>query len=229
VKSGEAKLFGCILVVAVILVAVAAMPILLKGGSVGPPPPQPRLEKLTRDMLVPKDAHLLGDPMAPATIVEFSDLQCSHCKEAEPEVKRRLSERKGQFNLVFRHYKIAQTHGNSQIMAQAAEAAGEQGKFFEMVHAIFEDQEKLSKMDLLEVKGEMTKIAGNLKLDMIKFRSALDHDRTLQRYLADMNRGVELKLDATPTFFFIDKQGKVTRFFLTAQAMKHLDDPKTWQ
>jgi protein-disulfide isomerase len=227
VKSGEAKLFGCILIVAVILVAVAGVPFLFKSSP--PPPPPPQFVDLKRSDLVPKDTHILGDPNAPATLVEFSDLQCGHCKQAEPLIKERLKRHKGKLNLAFRHFKIAEQHGNSQIMAQAAEAAGEQGKFFEMVHAIFEKQDKLDGMDPLEVKAELTRSAGSLKLDMIKFRSALDSDRTMKRFLRDMDFGIEQNLKATPAFYFIDKRGKVKQFYVTSDVMKHLDDPKTWE
>lgn len=94
-------------------------------------------------LLIRPNSNKISTPSAKVTLVEFSDLQCPACAQAHPVVKQILEENKGNINFVYRHFPLSQ-HKNARIAAEAAEAAGEQGKFFEMVSKLFENQNKWS-------------------------------------------------------------------------------------
>ena len=81
-----------------------------------------------------------GNGEARAVVVEYSDFQCPACAAYEPVVDRMLEELGDQVVLVYRHYPLTSIHNNAQLAAQAAEAAGLQGKFWEMHDQLFLQQ-----------------------------------------------------------------------------------------
>ena len=145
-----------------------------------------------------KDAPLRGDPNAPVTIVEFSDFQCPHCKRLQPLLERLLDDYRGQVKLYFKNYPITRMHPYAEIAAQAALAAGRQGKFWAFHDKLFAgDQEKESPSDL-------EKIAKDLKLDVKKWRSDLDAQRSAVE--RDHAEGERVEINATPTVFINGRQ-----------------------
>src|SRR5437764_14736987 len=87
--------------------------------------------------------HALGPPTAPTTIVESGDYECPDCLNAQPiiaQVRRQLGER---LRFVFRHFPQSSIHPHASVAAEAAEAAGDQGKFWEMHEALFQHQREL--------------------------------------------------------------------------------------
>ena len=91
-------------------------------------------------------AKVRGAPMAPVTIVEFSDFQCPYCGAAHPELTRLLREFDGQVKLVFKYFPLS-GHDRAMPAARAAEAAARQGKFWEMHDMLFEHQHELEDAD----------------------------------------------------------------------------------
>jgi protein-disulfide isomerase len=95
------------------------------------------------------DARLvLGDPAAPVTITEYGDLECPYCRSAEPVLRTLVAESGGGVRLVWRHFPLFQVHPHALIAALAAEAAAEQGLFWEMQRALFSQQDRLTEPDL---------------------------------------------------------------------------------
>src|SRR5262245_46993660 len=95
----------------------------------------------------PRD-HALGRETAPITIVEYGDYECPDCLNAVPviqQVQARLGER---LRFVFRHFPRSSIHPHASVAAEAAEAAADQGKFWEMHQALFEHQKELADLDL---------------------------------------------------------------------------------
>src|SRR5579863_6688201 len=86
------------------------------------------------DLTVPVDTtdHVLGPEHAPVAIVEYGDFQCPTCKQAAPTLKLLLERYSGRVRLVFRHFPLEQAHAQALAAAEAAECAGEQGKFWRM-------------------------------------------------------------------------------------------------
>jgi protein-disulfide isomerase len=113
-----------------------------------------------------KDSAAQGPENASVTLVEFSDFECSACAHWEPEIKRITEERSGKIRLVYKHA-ILPDHVNSRNAALAAEAAKKQGKFWEYSAELFKDQKALQREDLVRV-------AGQLGLDIAKFKADMD-------------------------------------------------------
>ncbi|MDD9943250.1 MAG: thioredoxin domain-containing protein [Myxococcales bacterium] len=132
-----------------------------------------------------------GAPMAPVTIVEFSDFQCPHCGRAHPQLSRALAELDGRVKLIFKHYPLS-GHPRAVPAAMAAEAAREQGKFWEMHDLLFEHQDKLEDPHLLAY-------AEQLGLDIPKFKEAMASPSLKARIEADRDLGRRLGVASTPT------------------------------
>lgn len=136
---------------------------------------------------------VLGPTDAPITIIEFSDLQCPFCARVVPTVKELMKQYPTQIKLVFRNYPL-DFHSDAQLAHQAALAAGEQGKFWEMHDLVFTDQESIKRDGLLEK-------ARRLNLDMVKFRADLESDKIKSQIELDKQSGAALRVDGTPTFY----------------------------
>lgn len=146
------------------------------------------------------------------TIEVFSDFQCPYCKQFAPAVRE--LESKGiegiPTRVEFRNFPLS-FHPFAQLAAQAAMAAREQGKFWEMHDLLFANQRALGRDDLL-------KYARDLKLDMDRFQTDLDSDRIKKLVEADKALGESKKVQGTPTFFLNGKEfsGTKTAAELTA-------------
>src|SRR3978361_66076 len=104
---------------------------------------------------VGKDDHVQGPADAPVTLVEYGDYECPYCGAAYPmgkAITRRLG---AKVRFVFRNMPLNQAHPHAELAAEAAEAAGAQGKFWEMHDALFERQEALAPEDLLAYAAEL--------------------------------------------------------------------------
>ncbi len=140
-----------------------------------------------------KDSPSRGPANAPVTIVEFSDLQCPFCARAVPVVQRILETYPTQVRLVFKSYPLT-FHQNSLLAHQAALAAGNQGKFWEMHDLIFANQNALNRENLLHM-------AQVLRLDEKQFATDLDSGRFKSAIDTDKDQGERLGVSGTPTFY----------------------------
>ena len=138
--------------------------------------------------------HILGIQDAPVTLVEYGDLECPYCRQVNPvirELRRRLG---GRLRYVFRHFPIRSAHPHAQIAAEAAEAAGAQGKFWEMQDYLLEHQGALDEAHLLQYATE-------LDLDVERFERELKEHLYADKVRQDFHSGVESGVNGTPTFF----------------------------
>ena len=158
-------------------------------------------KEVSREGLVKENSQVLGSKEARVVIVEFSDFQCPACKAAEPTVKKITQEYKDKILFVYRHFPIIASHPYALKAAEAAEAAGEQGKFWQYHDILFENQENQKTEDLL-------KYAQDLGLDAQKFKEALDSGRFKDKVTSDMDDGENLGVSATPTFFINNQMYK---------------------
>jgi len=144
-----------------------------------------------------------GAPLADTkvTLIEYSDFQCPACGAFYPVVKK-LSQEFKNISVVYRHFPLPQ-HGNAKPAAQAAEAAGRQGKFWEMHDLLFENQTVWSNSETAE--EIFAAYAQTLELDMTKFKTDYNSPETLAKIEADYQSGVS-EVDGTPTFFLNDKK-----------------------
>jgi protein-disulfide isomerase len=136
------------------------------------------------------DAPVRGDPGAPIAIVEFSDFQCPHCKHVQPVLERML-EQFPQVKLYFKNYPITRAHPYAQGAAQAAIAAGKQGKFWQFHDKLFNgDQEK-------EAPSDLERYARELKLDIPRWKK--DTEAAAEKVNRDRADGERINVDSTPT------------------------------
>lgn len=140
------------------------------------------------------DDHIRGGENAEITLVEFGDYECPACAEAYLVIKKIESEMGDDLRFVFRHFPYARLHPHAELAAQAAEAAGAQGKFWEMHDSLFENQEALE-LDDLVARAE------KLQLDIDVFREALKNETYLDRVRTDFRSGVQNGVFSTPTIF----------------------------
>jgi protein-disulfide isomerase len=138
--------------------------------------------------------HIQGPPTALVTLVEYGDFECPHCGMAHPIVKAIQEEFGDELRFVYRHFPLTQVHPHAERAAEAAEAAGAQGQFWEMHDTLFENQGALDDEDLLEYAQE-------LGLDVLAFRRDLLAGTFKPRVREDFMSGVRSGVNGTPTFF----------------------------
>lgn len=150
-------------------------------------------------VLVVSDSDWLkGNKDAKVVLVEYSDFQCPACKAYHPFLKKLNADFEGKIKFVYRHFPLPQ-HKSAKIAAQATEAAGKQGKFWEMHDLIFENQDKWPGEDNA---GEIfMQYAHFLGLDMEKFGSDINSPEIIKKIEGDLASGVQSKVNSTPTFF----------------------------
>jgi Na+/H+ antiporter NhaA len=148
------------------------------------------------DLALPVDLerdHLRGPKDAPVTVVEYGDFECPYCGRAEPAVRELLADF-GDVSYVWRHLPLSDVHPNAQRAAEAAEAAADQGVFWEMHDALLDHQDDLRPRDLFAY-------AEQLGLDVERFREDLQRHRWAPRIEEDVDSADMSGVTGTPTFF----------------------------
>jgi protein-disulfide isomerase len=140
-----------------------------------------------------------GPQNAPVTLVEFGDYQCPSCGYYAPIVLEVLKRYPQQVRLEFHHFPLVGIHQWAMPAALASEAAGEQGKFWEMHDLLYENQEKWSKSQNAE--AEFVAYATQLGLNVNRFMQSMRDPVVQQRILEDVKRATDGKINETPTFF----------------------------
>jgi protein-disulfide isomerase len=138
--------------------------------------------------------HVQGPATAQVTLVEYGDYQCPYCLQAYP-IMLDLQEHMGdRMRLVFRNFPLTMIHPDAQNAAEAAEAAGAQGKFWPMHDYLFEHQSRLDYDSLLGY-------AADIGLDIPRFTRDLKTHAFAARVREDFLSGVRSGVNGTPTFF----------------------------
>jgi protein-disulfide isomerase len=150
-------------------------------------------------VVVGKSDHAQGPENAPVTLVEYGDYQCPYCADMNPMIKAIAKAMGAQLRFVFRHMPLLEMHPYAQHAAEAAEAAGAQGKFWEMHDAILQQQSELGS-DLLH------QLAVKLKLDVERFSADVEERRYRPRVKRDFMGGMRSGVAGTPTFFINGKR-----------------------
>ncbi|HEV3467755.1 MAG TPA: thioredoxin domain-containing protein [Pyrinomonadaceae bacterium] len=144
-------------------------------------------------------AHSVGPENAPVVLEEFGDFQCPPCGRMHPVVQQIERDYGDRLRFVFRHYPLQQIHKNAFSAARAAEAAGMQGKFWEMHDIIFDNQNAWK--DSAEPRTIFADYARGLGLNVEKFQADMARQEVADRVMADFQRGNSLGVSGTPTFF----------------------------
>jgi len=140
-----------------------------------------------------KDQPSLGNANAAVTIVAFTDYQCPSCAAIHPALERLVKESGDKVRLVARDFPLNQ-HAEAFKAAEAAEAAREQGKYWEYVQVLLQNQSSLS-------VEKLKSFAAQLGLDRTRFDAALDSRKFAEMVQTDVDDGIKLGLKGTPSFF----------------------------
>lgn len=138
--------------------------------------------------------HVFGPPRAEVVLVQYADFECPYSKRAQAAIRDLTSWYGNLVCVVFRHFPDASLHPHAQLAAQAAEAAGSQGLFWEMADCLFANQQLLDRQHLL-------RHAKQLGLDVPQFSSELHGEEHRKRIDGDIATGAASGVKSTPTFF----------------------------
>jgi protein-disulfide isomerase len=163
-------------------------------------------EPVTQDLadpgkLVRDDSHMTGKKDAKVTIVEFGDYQCPACLAFHQQDNAIIEQFKNNpdFNFVFRHFPLPQ-HQHAGEAAQAAEAASEQGKFWEMHKLIYDHQNDWA--TAITATDMFVSYAQQLDLNVDQFKTAVQNKKFAQAIANDVQDANALNVNSTPTIYF---------------------------
>ena len=143
--------------------------------------------------------HFRGGATAAVTLEEFGDFQCPPCGRLHASLKKIKDQYGDRLKVIFRNYPLQSIHKNAFSAARAAEAAGLQGKFFEMHDMLFEHQDEWSESP--EPRPIYASYAGRIGLNVDKFKADMERQDVANRIQADFIRGNSLGVGSTPTVF----------------------------
>jgi protein-disulfide isomerase len=175
---------------AVLAALLAMAPVPTAGQQPAAPPPV---------VIDTRDAPALGPENAPVTIVEFGDFQCPFCAQGAKSLRKFLTMYPDRVRWVFMHYPLRVAHPHAALAHEAAVAAQEQGKFWEMHDLIMRNQTNIR-------YGDLVRYAEEIGLDMGPFKDALDTRRLRGRVIHDLEEGRRLRVPGTPTYFVNGKR-----------------------
>lgn len=186
-----------------VLIGIGVATLILLGGAIfflgkstqntlGPAP------KADNSILIKDDSFKIATTSAKVTIVEFSDFQCPACRSVQSTVDQILKNYQGKVNFYYRHFPLPQ-HKNAVPAAMVAEAALEQGKFWEMANILFAKQDAWAEDS--NTKNLFIGYAKELNLNGDQFKKDLEDNKFTQKIERDNADALTLKLNSTPTFF----------------------------
>ena len=138
--------------------------------------------------------HIRGQASAPVTLIEYGDFECPSCLQAHTALKIMLPHFGQQLRFVFRHFPLREMHPHAELAAEAAEAAGAQGRFWSMHELLFTHQQHLKEKHLLDY-------AAQVGLDLPRFQNEINDHVYLQRVQEHVWGGRHLGVRSTPTFY----------------------------
>ena len=184
-----------------VIIGAAALTALASGQTMQPPGLSVASDETISGKGLAKSVHIRGNPEAPLTLEEFGDFECPSCKNVATFLDKVVKEYQPSVRIIFRNFPLAM-HQHSRDAALAAEAAGLQGRFWEMHDMLFREQavwRSASDAGML-----FNSYAETLGLDLNQFRKDLKSDKVRQRIESDRARASERGVKVTPTVF-IDK------------------------
>jgi len=174
-----------------------------------------------------------GPADAPITLVEYSDFQCPACAGTEPLVQLLLEAYGDRIRLIYRHFPLTSIHDKAQIAAEAAEAAGAQGKFWEMHTLLFERQQEWAYLPADQAPQALANFARELGLDVDRFTRDLEEHTFQPKVMKQYQDAVAMGLTGTPSFILngrlVSNQGFLPTLIDEILARSTRYDPPTMQ
>ena len=186
------------LALGIVVVAAAAVAALTSGdGERGDAAPAASMVPDPERLVRPNSRRLSQPAQARAVLVEFLDPECEACRAASPAVDHLVEQFGDRVEVVVRYFPL---HANSNEAARAAEAAGDQGRFGDMLAMLFDTQAEWGETQTSQREAFFA-MARDLGLDMDRFTQAYDEPATQARVDADLADARALGLSGTPSFF----------------------------
>ncbi len=148
-----------------------------------------------------KTDHIRGAKKAKVTIVEYSDFQCPYCGSFHPTIQKILANYSDKVRVVYRHYPLS-FHPEAMPAAEAAECAGDQGKFWEFHDQLFENQSRLS-------ADYYKELAATLKLNVTAFNKCMTDHKYTQKIQSQMSGGNAAGVQGTPHSIAVGPNGQM--------------------
>lgn len=166
----------------------------------------------------PISSHIKGNADAVVKLVEYSDLQCPACASFQPVVTELLTKYGDKISFEYKHFPLPM-HPYAMQAAVAAEAAGQQGKFYEFHDMAFQNQEEWSRS--AAPATFFIKYASEIGLDVDKFKGQMNSTALRDKVKSDQSEGRALSISGTPTFFLNDQKMEFATFqdFITQIAV----------
>lgn len=145
--------------------------------------------------------HVFGKAGSAVTLVEYGDFQCPGCGRAHVAVREITEKYENQLQFVFRNFPLTTIHANGKAAAGAVEAAGLQGKYWEMHNKMFESQSEWSTLSINDRNKKFVDYADKLGLNVSKFATDMASKEVNQKISYDQALGKKDDVQGTPTFF----------------------------
>ena len=193
-----------IIIAGVLLLAVGGGALLFRSAP--PATTQPSTSGDTTANALPgaQPPHIRGTPNASVTLEEFGDFQCPPCGRLHPLLQKIEADYHDRLRVVFRHYPLTRIHKHALTAAHAAEAAGMQGRFWEMHDLLYEKQAKWT--DAPDARSLFIDYARSLGLDINRFTRDMDSTQVSMRIIQDQRRAETMRVSATPTVFINNRE-----------------------
>lgn len=153
--------------------------------------------------------HARGTSSAKAVLVEYGDYECPACYQYEPLVENLLKDESGKVNVIFRNFPLPQ-HANALPAAYAAEAAGLEGKFWEMHDLLYQNQNTWAPSS--SAGDFFNQYAQSLGLNLAQFQKDMASGQVKDRVSHDQTTGTSASINSTPTFFLNGHMITVTSY-----------------
>lgn len=154
--------------------------------------------------------HYTGNLNANVTLTEYGDYQCPFCQQYEPTIEQVLAANKDKIRFQFRNFPLTSLHQNAFAAARAAEAAGLQGKFWEMHDALYEQSNWQVWTQSSSPEAQFNDIAKQIGLNVEQFKSDFASSKVNDLINADMAEGNRLGITGTPAFFLDGKEVQIS-------------------
>lgn len=158
------------------------------------------VQAFSNDQMIRPDSAMTGSMTAKVTLVKWGDFECPSCAAIEPILKQVIATygKNPEFNFVFRNYPLPR-HTKARLAAEAAEAAGAQGRYWDMNTLLYERQKEW--VSSADPRASFDTYAKSLGLDLAVFKEALDKKTYAPRVTRDYQDAGTLGLKYTPTIF----------------------------
>lgn len=154
--------------------------------------------------------NIKGNPDAPVTLVEYSDFQCPACASFQPVLQDVLAQYGDSIRFEYKHFPLIQMHPRAEAAARAAEAAGQQGKFFEFHDVLFAKQTEW--VNAANPILNFAQYAKEIGLDVDQFTTQQRASLLADRVKAEFAEARELGLTGTPTFYLNGQRMEISTY-----------------